>query len=437
MVRNIVIVVCLAGCGLLPGAGLDSSATSAVHQGLEILGIEEQELGFFKQWATDSFFRLKAVDRMLDNPLEVAGYVDSSAGLFLENEHNILSLVWLQWLETDVKLNPTDSVRLRKEVLGLTREPVQGTVMLPVNLAKAINTIVAGFEVADRYLEKAVAGLSKKELNVLLGEAPDFWADEDDTLSPTLCGVLHREFGQAYDTAQEVEAETVLVYVRKIERRSLALSGLAVVYAAAEAQRLLTEEPLMFPHEAGTRTVPGIEGGVYFELETEFGLVVVGGDGDNTYNHDCCIIIELGGHDTYRNRAGGAVGVLNKPFSVVIDLKGNDLYSSDRLFSQGAALFGAGVLIDLEGNDVYRSSHYSQGGAIFGTGVLADFDGRDMYDAGFYAQGAGHFGIGLLVDSKENDSYRCLCYGQGFASTWGYGLILDGEGNDQYYAGGG
>jgi len=431
-----IIRLLVIGFGMLLAGGLDSAEINAVHNGLSILGMKEKELGFYKQWATDSFFRLEAIDHLLDNPLETAGYVDSSAARFIRNERAAFSLAWFQFLETDVKLGKNDSIRLQKEVKVKAEKAVNGTARLPVRFSRAISFVIGGFKIGDRYLKKATAHLTDKELNVLLGEAPGFWADEDDTLSPTLCGTLHREFGQAYDTTKEVKAETVLAYVRKLDRRSLALSGLAVVYAAQEAERLLTEEPLEFPHENQTDVVPGIAGGVYFKAETEFGLVVIGGDGDNRYNRDCCLIIELGGDDIYYNRAGGAIGVLSEPFSVVIDLAGNDLYACEKVFSQGAALFGAGVLIDIQGDDTYRSSHYSQGAAIFGTGVLADRNGRDIYDAGFYAQGAGHFGTAFLTDSKGNDSYRCYCYGQGFGSTWGYGLLLDKEGNDTYYAGG-
>ncbi|MEO0073995.1 MAG: hypothetical protein ABIK43_04985, partial [candidate division WOR-3 bacterium] len=142
------------------------------------------------------------------------------------------------------------------------------------------------------------------------------------------------------------------------------------------------------------------------------------------------------GNDRYYNRAGGAVGFLDRPFSVCIDLAGNDFYSSNLLFSQGAALFGCGVLIDCAGDDVYRSRHYSQGTGLYGTGLLWDWDGADVYDAGFCAQGAGHYGLGMLMDNGGNDIYRSYCYCQGVSGTWGDGLLAERQGNDLYYAGG-
>ncbi|MEO0078857.1 MAG: HEAT repeat domain-containing protein, partial [candidate division WOR-3 bacterium] len=195
-------------------------------------------------------------------------------------------------------------------------------------------------------------------------------------------------------------------------------------------------EPILIQQEVMGSSVEGIDGPVLLDLATEYGRVVVGSHVDNVYRSDCAVIIELGGADRYMNRAGGAVGVLDRPFSIVIDLGGDDCYFSDKLFSQGAALFGAGVLIDGGGDDVYRSRHYGQGAAVFGTGLLWDKGGTDCYRAGFFAQGAADFGAGLLVDTGGNDSYRSSCYCQGFSSTWAYGVLADHAGNDVYTAGG-
>ncbi len=421
--------------GALPANGAESPLDDNIDRALGALGIAPDELGFHKQWATDSFFRLRVVDSLLDNPLDVAPYTDSSAALFLAGDEPVGALRLL-YGELDVALGPGDSARVMREVAEAARTGFDGPDMVTPELHRALSLLLGSFRTADRYLDKAVAGLSETELDILLGEAPDFWADEDDSLSPTLCGVLHREFGREYDTAREVDVETLLVYVRKLDRRALALSGLAVAYAASEAVRLLTEEPLALPHEAGTGTAPGVDGGVYFHAETEFGPVVVGAGGRNVYHKDCAIIIDLGGSDRYENRAGGAVGVLGGPFAVCIDLKGDDVYSTDRLFSQGAALFGCGVLADVGGDDVYQGGSYAQGAGVFGTGLHADRDGDDIYRSGFCTQGAGMVGVGMLADAVGDDTYRCWCYGQGFGSVWGYGLALDFEGDDCWYAGG-
>jgi HEAT repeat protein len=336
----------------------------------------------------------------------------------------------------DCGIRRGDSARLWREVEAESRKKLAGTETMAPALGRSINLLLASYRVGEKYLKQAIANLSEHELDGLLGEAPDFWKDEDDSVEKSFTGKLHREFGQEYDTSREFKLETLCVYVRKLDRHALAMSGMAVTMAAAEARRLLASGPLPSPHETGARTTPGVDGGVLFRTETEWGTVVVGSPGDNVYHNDCCIIIDIGGNDRYLNRAGGAVGVLSKPFSAVIDLEGSDCYFSDRPFSQGAALFGAGVLIDCGGDDVYRAAHYSQGASEFGTGLLWDMAGDDMYQAGFFAQAASDFGSALLLDNGGNDSYRCWCYGQGFASTWAAGTLADLEGNDVYRAGG-
>ncbi|MEO0079621.1 MAG: hypothetical protein ABIK44_02975 [candidate division WOR-3 bacterium] len=418
-------------------AGLDSLARATLNAGLQIQGIGEKELGFYKQWAIDSFFRLKVVDQLLDHPLETPGYTEQAAAKVCSLEERPVALLEEMWNEIDVRFTSRDSARLVQEVMAEAKRPgLEGTGALPPSLSKAIGLVLAGFRVGDRYLKRAIANIPKDELDRLLGEAPDFWRDSDDTLEKSLAGVLHREFGLSYDTSQEVKSETLLAYSRKIDRRSIALSGLAVMIGVLEAKRVLEAWPPQFGHEAQLKTVEQVTGGVHFFTETEWGDVIVGSGEENIYKRDASLLIELGGNDQYQNRAAGAIGILSHPFSVVIDLGGDDTYFADRLFSQGAALFGAGVLIDCAGDDVYRSNHYCQGAAIFGTGLLWDCSGRDIYEAGFYGQGAGHYGVGLLLDNEGNDSYRSFCYCQGFASTWGYGLLAEMAGNDIYYAGG-
>jgi hypothetical protein len=433
-----VLLVLVAVVSAAPPAvvGIDSLSMSAIKAGMAAQGMKVEELGFFKQWAVDSFFRLKVVDRLLDHPLDVVAYTESTAARTIQLELLPAGKMLDQWRVIDCGIKPGDSARLWREVEAAAKAGPAGTEGLSKPLGQAINLLLGSYTVGDKYLKQAVAKLSPYELDGLLGEAPDFWKDEDDSVEKSFSGKLHREFGREYDTSREFKLETLCVYVRKLDRHALAMSGLAVTMAAAEARRLLAQGPIPFPHETEAKTVPGVDGGVMLSLETEFGRVVVGGAGDNVYHDDCCILIDIGGDDRYMNRAGGAVGILSKPFSTVIDLAGDDCYFSDRLFSQGAALFGAGVLIDCDGDDVYRAAHYSQGASEFGTGLLWDMSGTDIYDAGFFAQGASDFGAALLTDNSGNDSYRCWCYGQGFASTWAAGTLADMEGNDVYRAGG-
>lgn len=431
----LVLLMCATAPASPAVIGLDSLTQTTIKAGLDAQAVRPEELGYFKQWAVDSFFRLKIVDRLMDHPLDVAAYTESAAVRVTGLESLPVGLLMYEWSRTDVGWGAADSARLWREVEA-AKTPLAGTEALAKPVAEAVNTVLAGYVVGKRYLDRAIAKLAPNELDRLLGLAPDFWRDSDDTTSKSLSGILHTEFGKTYDTSQQVKSETLLWYARKVDRKALAQSGLAVAMAAAEARRLLQAQPLGLPHEGMGLAAANVDGGVYFHAETPWGPVVVGGSGDNVYRKDCALIIDVGGSDRYLGRVAGGVGILGPPFGVVIDLAGNDRYESDRLFSQGAALFGAGVLIDCAGDDVYRSLHYTQGGAIYGTALLWDRSGDDFYDAGFYAHGAGQYGVGALVDGRGNDTYRSWSYCQGFAGTWGYGLLAELGGNDLYYAGG-
>jgi hypothetical protein len=167
---------------------------------------------------------------------------------------------------------------------------------------------------------------------------------------------------------------------------------------------------------------------------TRHGLMIVGGAGDNVYDQEALLIVDLGGDDRYRNGAGASRN--GHPFSMVIDFSGNDIYATDKDYAQGAGILGGGFLIDLEGDDQYLSKSFGQGAGVLGVGMLVDMGGDDVYQCRSFCQGAGFLGIGLIAESGGNDQYSAAIYSQGFGFVRGMGLILEGEGNDRFFAGG-
>ncbi len=172
--------------------------------------------------------------------------------------------------------------------------------------------------------------------------------------------------------------------------------------------------------------VPGVDGTVIMEWDTPDGRCVIGGAGPNRYYGDFAMIIDIGGDDVYDLPPC-------KPgtFRYVADLGGNDLYN-------GYIASGVGcvdVLVDCHGNDTYRGDRWTQGAGCLGVGILADFGGDDIYTAHWCAQGAAMLGIGLLYDRSGSDHYISDVYSQGFAYSFGFGILLECEGNDSYRAG--
>lgn len=183
--------------------------------------------------------------------------------------------------------------------------------------------------------------------------------------------------------------------------------------------------------------------------------VVLGNTCDNTYERasgplkDPVLIIDPAGDDTYHTYAGGAdpAGLLAPGssnllvLSVVYDIAGNDTYSYSGIPAtvQGAGSIGAiGMLVDVQGNDRYLESFVR-------TGSLSILDGIEYYFEGG-GQGYGYGGFGLLLDGTGNDVYHITvsstngrsiwALGQGFGGLGGLGIASDGVGDDDWLTNG-
>ncbi|MBD2451753.1 hypothetical protein H6G76_32465 [Nostoc sp. FACHB-152] len=119
-------------------------------------------------------------------------------------------------------------------------------------------------------------------------------------------------------------------------------------------------------------------------------------------------------------------------YLLIVDVAGNDTYSG------GAATrnisHGVSVIIDLAGNDKYSSppgTVPSFGAGVFGYGMLMDMQGNDTYEAEYFSQGIGIFGTGILYDAQGQDSYQGIGNLQG-SGSFGTGMLIDNSGSDRY-----
>jgi len=396
-----------------------------LHSALKMMNMSELDLSFEKKWKEDSIFRLNVVDDLLNNPLRCPRYIDSCVALVESLRTDMPSLLLFEAEQIDVKISPKEVSKIRNRIKvgnpygSLLKEDIR---KLPEDISLSLSYILTSFDVADEYLKKATEYLTEEEIDKILLIAPVLWGDEDDSTDNWLKGELHREFGAEVDTSMEVDNDTILEYAKRVDRRSLALSGISVSLGVQLAKECL---------ESGLNEMNGV-----WVCDTKWGKVAVGGCGDDVYEDNYSIIIDFGGNDVYNKRVGGGVGILSFPFSVVIDFDGDDLYRSDKIFNFGSSIFGVGILIDEKGDDIYKSSHYSLGSTLFGTGVLIDGDGNDFYSGGYFIQGSANFGLAMLLDREGDDTYKSFNYAQGMGATFGYGLLCDFGGNDSYYAGG-
>jgi hypothetical protein len=165
-----------------------------------------------------------------------------------------------------------------------------------------------------------------------------------------------------------------------------------------------------------------------FSFCDPLGLVRIEDNGEDIYNSDTILSIDLGGNDRYYNNAGGGY----QDVAITIDLQGDDFYTGEKNI-QGSGFLGAGILIDMQGNDTYHSQSWSQGAAFGGVGILVDMIGDDTFISDSFSQGsAAAKGIGLAADYTGDDFWCATSFSQGKASEEGLGCLVDIYGDDIY-----
>ncbi len=213
-----------------------------------------------------------------------------------------------------------------------------------------------------------------------------------------------------------------------LDRDALAFGSILLL---THVQRALTE----FRHsgEAPLSGVPAAFAGL--RIGTPLGQVRVCGPGADRIDAGAFLIVDLGGDDVYNGRhAVPDPGVC--PISLVLDLAGNDSYAgAPDAPSLACGLCGLGALIDLGGDDKYTAREGGLAAAWYGTGLLYDAGGNDSYTLEtHHGIGAACAGAAVLADLEGNDVYTCGHSAEGFGETLGAGILLDVKGDDHYLA---
>jgi len=170
-------------------------------------------------------------------------------------------------------------------------------------------------------------------------------------------------------------------------------------------------------------------------LDTVIGSVRVHGPGDDRNDTIAALALDVGGDDEWVGRHGTVVRG-GMPVGIAVDLSGNDKWDGRKNKpSLGCGLFGYGAIFDLAGDDDYRGGESSLGVGWFGTGLVVDGAGNDRYEtATHWGQGCGYAGVGMLIDRAGDDEYVIGHDGQGYGATLGAGVLIDVEGSDTYLA---
>jgi hypothetical protein len=283
---------------------------------------------------------------------------------------------------------------------------------LPVAVQRLVVRVVAGAIEAGPWLARAVGAPS---ISSLLHSA-----SIDSVYRAVIAPWLDERQGQAATYHREA-----LELPGAIDREYLAFASaifLTHLTRAIDEYRATPPEPM--PRLARP-----------IVIATAIGEVRISGAGSDTLARPVAISIDLGGDDLYLGRQ--AVGFSpERPIAALVDLAGNDRYdATDAPLGIASGVFGIGVLEDLAGDDDYRCRESGLGAAWYGTGVLLDDGGNDHYTVdSLWGQGVAHVGVGALVDGGGNDEYVCAQQSQGMGATLGAGILLDVAGDDIYLA---
>lgn len=412
------------------------------EQALGQVGLTPEEVRFnpndMALWGGDRY-KLKVVSFLADNPWKTSAYTRSMTNQLITNSATLSTMVTAAHgkLDAGVRLglvgDPLETYRKRIETLGddalavalseLTKQKPEvysasaEYKALPPEVRQAAALVLLTVPAAQHYRDLGLVqpmlwlGLDPQEtFSTVLDWVVSTFAEEDNTTGNEVID----------DLPQVLLIESLL---DNVDWNLLHTGATLLAVAAQEAQKILTAE--------GVKQSPGFP----FEARTPYGLVALGGNADNNYPaNDYLLVVDTQGNDTYVSCAGTAD--FAHPISVLLDLDGNDAYlnADDTRPAFGAGIFGFGLLLDAKGDDVYSTTYAGLGCGIFGTGVVFDQGGDDKYNAYGNAEASAAFGAGLVIDLAGNDYYGVYKYGQGYGYTRGAGMLVDVAGNDTYYA---
>jgi hypothetical protein len=177
--------------------------------------------------------------------------------------------------------------------------------------------------------------------------------------------------------------------------------------------------------------------------------------GNQVYDKNYALQVDLDGDDTYDNHAGGIFLAVGNAFYDVEPGSGTQLgpvagwkVAAGGNTQDADITLSSSLVLDVLGNDVYgvkkapmlKDATQNCGtdprvaivGSI-GSGVLGAAALFDLAGDNTYTQGAGHvFGVGVQYSGAGNDYYEAIRAAQGSGMLGGFGFLIDAGGRDTY-----
>ena len=412
---------------------LEAREKKYINEALEMM--DKQSPGFKKDMIDDDY-RLEMVQDSLHKPIELVDECDRLDEKWRQAE-TVADALQIQIDQLGKWWAITSTVNVPSSKIDIDSIVGKG---LP-EIQPALKRLLQGISEAQVLLDKAFKDLSPEHRKYLIKNIlPQMLLDGDknkedfqieaEKVNLRLSPADAKTVTQGRDVISP-EDVALLRLAFEVNFGCLNQAGMSLASAVDDVIEMLTTDLHRFTQ---------VNRDVVFFSDTPYGRIIIGGAGNNIYDEDAMLIIDIGGNDRYLNHAGG-VATESRLFrdgsiggiSVLIDLAGDDYYASGKKFSQGAGLFGIGILADLSGNDTYQAGSFSQGAGLFGIGILIDSgDGADTFLADTFCQGAGGWGIGILSNKLGDTKYCSRTFSQGLGYTLGAGALIDYAGDDYY-----
>jgi hypothetical protein len=179
------------------------------------------------------------------------------------------------------------------------------------------------------------------------------------------------------------------------------------------------------------------------------------GDGHHTYTNDYVLLVEMGGHNTFLNNAGGSgMDIWRGPAGSAAKLHGpaHGCVAAFDIVRKQLCNLGSAALLELGGDNQYGSldapdpatdaactndpvqrRSFVQGAGVAAVGILIDAGSNNTYYGKTLTTGVGHIGgYGYLRAEGDHNRYSIIRSGLGSSVVGGIGVFI-AQGDDNTY----
>ncbi|MEZ5359948.1 MAG: hypothetical protein R3F48_14115 [Candidatus Zixiibacteriota bacterium] len=380
----------------------DSLLNIGMDMALQEMLLTRGDFTFRDDYTPKDPYRLKIVDSLMSHPILMADFAEDCAMMMKNSPDEIGEYLKILFGENGERSEKCD---VQAELMLPSGDGPLEQELFSLNFTLTLESAQRSTQI-DCEVQSKLRDFIQEKFNELILDIPDYrmYSNEELDSMQHLEEEWAKEFSEQGAFIQYPEPESILGYKAYMENIN------EIIRTEKKYQKKLD----------GDKPV--------YESKLNFGKIIIGTEGNDTYTGDYFMILDPGGDDVYNLSYD-----INNPHPVIIaDFAGDDTYNAETDFALACGALSFSLLIDYEGDDIYRAKSFGLGAGYFGVGILWDKKGDDKYFGDTFVEGAGTFGYGLLIDEEGSDIYTANLQSQGFGFVKGVGGIIDYAGNDSY-----